>query len=133
MAEITSVTLWVLFKNASSWLTNLKRASEARKVESRAAVRKIITASRETAVYIRRFNELGRSFHKTEARLSVLWTELGFELQNLGIEKLAKRCRIKGKYWSNPYHYEDEFIEKADISLDRMEQLAREILADIGR
>lgn len=111
----------------------MKRASQARKTESREAVRQIITAARETAVYVRRSNEAGEHNPDTEARLSRLWTELGFTLEDLKIDKLAKRCMIKGKYWSNPDHYDQDFMDKADISLERMERLAREILADIGR
>ena len=132
MAELTTDTLWEIFKNGATWLTNLKRAGEARKIESRKAVRQIITAARETAVYVRRLNETGVHDHETEARLSRLWTELAFTLEDLKIDKLAKRCMIKGKYWSDPDHYDGDFIEKADISLERMERLAREILADIG-
>lgn len=133
MADLTSGTLWELFKNGTTWLANLKRAGQARKEESRQAVRKIITASRETAVYVRQINETGNTDHETEARLSTLWTELGFTLEDLGIDKLAKRCMIKGKYWSDPNYYDQDFMDKADVSLERMERLAREILADIGR
>ena len=132
MPEITTPTLWELLKHAAAWLTNLNRASKARKAESRAAVRQIITAAQETAVYVRSLNETGKPSHNSEARISRLWTELSFQLEDLGIEKLAKRCRIKGRYWSNPSHYDSDFLEKADISLVRMERLSREILADIG-
>lgn len=132
MTELTAGALWALFKNGATWLTNLKRASQARKTESRKAVRQIVTAARETAVYVRRLNGIEVHDHKTEARLSRLWTELAFTLEDLKIDKLAKRCMIKGKYWSNPDHYNEDFLEKADISLERMERLAREILADIG-
>lgn len=133
MPELTASTLWELFKNAKTWLTNLNRASESRKEESRDAVRQIIIAARETAVYVRQLHETGITDHQTESRLSRLWTELGFTLDDLGIDKLAKRCRIKGKYWSDPNHYDEDFIEKADISLERMERLSMEILAGIGR
>jgi hypothetical protein len=58
---------------------------------------------------------------------------LGYALQDIGIEKLAKRCQITGKHWANPSHYDDEFLKKADVSLERMEKLANEILAGINR
>ncbi len=132
MIELSAPSLWDLLKHAALWLRNLSRAGEARKTESRAAVRQIITAAQETSVYVRRLNETGRPSHSAEAKISRLWTELSFQLEDLGIEKLAKRCRIKGKYWSDPSHYDSEFLEKADISLDRMEKLSKEILADIG-
>ena len=133
MPELTTPTLWELFKNGVTWLANLKRANKARKQESRQAVRSIITAARETSVYIREMHDTGQRNHDKEALLSNLWTKLGFQLQDLRIDKLAKRCQIKGKYWSDPYHYDGDFMEKADVSLERMERLAREILAEIDK
>ena len=125
--------LWEILKHASSWLANLLRASKERKEQSIRPLRDVITASRETAVYIRQLKETGNRSHDIEAHLSVLWTELGFALQDIGINKLAKRCQIKGRHWANPDHYNQDFLEKADISLDRMEKLANEILAQIQR
>lgn len=133
MENISTGLLWEIFKHARSWLANLGRASSERKQQSIRALRDIISASRETAVYIRHMNDNGVRDHKTEIHLSVLWTELGFALEDLGIQKLAKRCQIKGKQWTDPNHYDKEFLEKADISLDRMERMAREILQEINR
>jgi hypothetical protein len=133
MAEISAGLLWELFKHARSWLANLSRASEQRQRQSIEALRGIITASRQTAVYLRRLEETGRRDHATEERLSVRWTELGFQLEDLGITKLAKRCQVTGKHWSDPDHYDPEFLEKADVSLDRMERLATGILHQIQR
>lgn len=133
MDTITAGLLWEILKHARSWLANLDRAGKERKEQSVRAVRDVITASRETAVYIRQMKETGNRCHDTEARLSVLWTELGFALQDIGINKLAKRCQIKGKHWANPNHYDQDFLQKADISLDKMEKLANEILIQINR
>lgn len=133
MDIITAGLLWEILKHARLWLANLDRAGKERKEQSVRAVRDVITASRETAVYIRQMKESGNRCHDTEARLSVLWTELGFALQDIGINKLAKRCQIKGKHWANPNHYDQDFLQKADISLDKMEKLANEILVQINR
>jgi len=128
MDGVTTGLLWDIFKHIRSWLANLDRAGESRKLQSIQALRDVITAARETAVYLRQVKDSGRPNHKTEAHLSVLWTKLGFALEDLGISKLAKRCQIKGKQWSDPEHYDADFINRADISLERMEQLARQIL-----
>lgn len=133
MEILSTKLLWEILKHAKSWLTNLDRASNDRKAQSVKAVRKVITASRETAVYIRSIKDTGQPNHETEARLSVLWTELGFELQDIGIHKLAKRCQIRGKHWADPHHYDQDFLQKADISLETMEKLANEILIQISR
>ncbi len=131
MEILTSGLLWDLLKNIKSWLTNLNRASKERKTQSIKALRDVIAASRETSVYMRQLNDTGKRDHETEARLTVLWTELGFALEDIGITKLAKRCQIKGKEWADPNHYDKDFIQKADVSLDRMEKLANEILVQI--
>jgi len=111
----------------------LRRAKGERKRQSIYALRNVILSSRETAVYIRQLNETGRRDHSVERRLSVLWTDLGFALSDLGLNKLAKRCNIKGKHWSDPTHYDQEFLDKADVKLDRMERLASELLFEIDR
>ena len=132
MDNISAGLLWDIFKHVRSWLANLDRASDGRKQQSIRALRDVISASRETAVYIRHVNVNGARAHKTESHLSLLWTELGFALEDLKLNKLAKRCQIKGKQWSDPEHYDDDFIKKADISLERMERLAREILQHLN-
>jgi len=133
MDALSSKVLGELFNHGSKWLTNLRRAKQERKQSSVVALRKVITSSRETAVYIRQLNDIGNRDHNTERHLSLLWTDLGFSLEDLGIQKLAKRCQIKGKHWSNPEHYDKDFLDKADVSLDKMEKIAREVLAEINR
>ncbi|WP_456373408.1 hypothetical protein [Thiolapillus sp.] len=133
MHPITSKALSELFSHGSRWLANLRRAKTVRKQESKQALRQVITAARETAVYIRQLNDTGSRDHRMERHLSLLWTELGFSLEDLGLEKLAKRCQIKGKHWADPKHYDSEFLQKSDSSLERMEKLAKEMLADISR
>ena len=132
MADLNTSLLWELFRNGKTWLTNLQRAGRDRKLQSRKALREIIIASRETAVYMRQMKDTGKADHNKEARLSILWTNLGFSLEDLGIPKLAKRCSITGKIWADPSHYDEDFIDKADVSLESIERMAREILAQMG-
>ena len=133
MDALTTKVLGDLFNHGFKWLINLRRAKPQRKQESIHALRQVITASRETAVYVRQLNDNGNRDHETERHLSLLWTDLGFTLEDLGISKLAKRCQIKGKHWSDPGHFDKEFLKKADFSLDKMEKLAGELLAEINR
>jgi hypothetical protein len=128
--KISTGLLWDAFKHLRSWLANLARASDARKQESIQALRKVVTAARETAVYIRQLAD-GKQDHKIESHLAVLWTDLGFALADLNLNKLAKRCQITGKQWASPDHYDALFIKRADVSLERMEELAQEILQQI--
>lgn len=106
---------------------------QRKKTAVHSGIEEVVIASRETAVYMRQMQDTGVRNHESEAHLSVLWTNLGFELQDIGIDKLAKRCQIKGKEWANPDHYDDDFLKKAHVSLERMEKLANEILSQINR
>ncbi len=127
---VSAISIWELVKHTGSWLSNLKRAKGARKQESIEALRKVILAARKTTVYMRQLKETGKACHQTEAEIALLWTELSFALDDLGIGKLAKRCRIKGRQWTDPSRLDKEFLEKADVGLERMEQLANEILRE---
>ena len=129
---VTAISLWELVKHTGSWVTNLKRAKDARKKESVEALRKVVIAARKTSVYMRQLKDTGKRSHQAEGELSTLWTELGFALDDLGIDKLAKRCRIKGKHWADPGKTDREYLEKADVGLERMEQIANEVLRDIN-
>lgn len=132
MELIAGVSLWELAKHAGSWLTNLKRAKKARKQESRNALRKVVIVARKTGVYLRQMQDTGQRQHATEAELTGLWTELGYALEDLGIEKLAKRCRISGQYWAAPEDMDPVFLQKADVGLRRMEELAEQLLHELA-
>lgn len=62
-----------------------------------------------------------------------MWSELGFRLKDLGLGALAKRCDISGRYWADPTQFDSEFLQRADVGLERMEQLARQLLAEVER
>lgn len=133
MIEIlTGISLWELVKHTGVWLGNLKRAKGTRKKESIDALRQVVIAARKTSVYMRYMNETGKKLPEAEAELAVLWTELSFALQDLGVDKLAKRCHIQGRQWADSSQFDKAYLEKADIGLARMEQLANQLLAEIN-
>jgi hypothetical protein len=131
MAVISDISLWALFRHLGSWLGNLSRARQKRKGESIEALRAVVVAARHTQAYLRQLEDTGQQNHATEANLAGLWTELGFRLNDLGLTKLAKRCDIRGRYWADPNILDADFLQRADIGLERMEQLARQLLAEI--
>jgi hypothetical protein len=133
MDLITDISLWELVKHLKQWLLNLRRAGSKRKLQSIRALRSVIVATRHTRVYVRQLHDSSQQSHTTEAELSIKWTNLGFELHDLGLNKLAKRCEISGRYWANPGQFDADFLQKADVGLERMEQLARQMVADIAR
>lgn len=132
MAVISERILWELFRHLKSWLANLQRAGNERKRQSIDALRAVVVASRHTRAYLRGLQDTARQNHAEEARLAGMWTELGFRLSDLGLAKLAKRCDISGRYWSDPARLDDDFMQKADVGLDRMEQLARQMIAEVA-
>ena len=133
MPPLADNLLWELFKHLRQWLVNLDRAGKQRKRESIAALRAVTVAARATRAYLRRIADTARSDHAEEARLSEMWTGLGFKLRDLGLGALAKRCDISGRYWADPAQFDADFLDKADIGLERMEQLARQLLAEVER
>ena len=133
MALTTDISLWALIRHLKQWLTNLRRAGLERKRQSIKALRAVIVAARRTRTYLRKRRDNAAIDHTEEASLSEMWTRVGFDLRDLGLGKLAKRCDISGRYWADPGQFDDEFIDRADIGLARMEQLARQTLAEIER
>jgi hypothetical protein len=133
MPSLTSSLWWELFKHLRQWLVNLDRAGEKRKRESIEALRAVTLAARATRVYLRRLADTAQADHAEEARLSQMWTRLGFQLKDLGLGALAKRCDVSGRYWADPSQFDREFLDRADVGLERMEQLARRLLAELGK
>jgi len=131
MPSLTASLLWELFRHLRQWLVNLNRAGEKRQRESITALRAVTIAARATRVYLRRLADTAKADHAEEARLSELWTALGFQLKDLGLGALAKRCDITGRYWADPTQFDREFLDRADVGLERMEQLARRLVAEI--
>ncbi|MBY6205269.1 hypothetical protein [Halomonas denitrificans] len=112
------------------WLSNLRRAGNARKQESKRALEDVVRTVRRTQVVLRAIDG-GRAAPADEADLAERWTELGFRLESLGLGKLAKRCEIRGRHGADPEALDAEFIARADIQLDRIEKLARLTLREL--
>ena len=60
-----------------------------------------------------------------------MWTQLSFRLYDLGLAQLAKKCDMKGRHWADPDQFDDEFLKQADLSLETMEKLAKQILKEL--
>ncbi len=130
MAPLTEAGLWALLRHAGRWLANLRRAGRQRRLESRDALRAVVKAARRTRTYVRHLKRQLAPDPEIEADLAELWTTLGFRLQDLGLGQLAKRCDIKGRFWADPAQFDARFLARADVSLERIERLARELLAE---
>jgi hypothetical protein len=122
MPLITAKELSGLLIHVTKWLANLARARKVRRQQSIDALEKVILAVRETATYMRQLRETGKKSHKTETRLSLLWTELSFSLDRLCLSNLAHRCNIKGRYWADPKQFDENFLRQANIKLEDIER-----------
>ena len=129
---ITAISLWELVKHTTIWIVNLKRASKARKQASVDALRQVLLTAQQTSIYLHQLQKTGTASPKKEAELAKLWTELSFQLDDLKVHKLAKRCLINGKKWENPDQMDADDMAKADAGMDRIEQLARGLLAELN-
>ena len=126
---IMESTLKDLLANLGRYLANLARAGAKRKVDSRKALEGVIRATRQTWVYLRALDDHGKRDYRKEERLTDTWTKLSFELRELGVTALAKRCDIAGGYWANPDKVSIEFLKKARARLKDLELEARTLLA----
>lgn len=126
------VSEWLtIITHVKKWVTNLLRAKSERKKQSKEALRAVIRAVRETTIYLRDLREGGQKSIKKERELSLLWTELSFKLDDLGLKKLANRCSLKGRYWADPAAFDKAFLNRADIRLSEIEQLAYASLKEL--
>lgn len=134
--ELSASDWLAILKHAKQWLSNLGRAGNERKQQSKKALRAVILAVRETEAYVTDLNQGARQNKSTERQISTLWSSLAFELEDLGISKLAKICRIKGKYWSTRKSdgssaFTEDFLNKAGTRLADIERSAKLALLQI--
>ena len=131
--EIGASELLSIIVHVKKWVTNLLRAKAKRKNESKDALRAVIKAVRKTTIYVRNIRDGGGKSIEKEKQLSLLWTNLSFRLEDIGLEKLAKRCNFKGRYWADPTSFDEESLERAGIRLSEIESLADDSLKEITK
>jgi hypothetical protein len=127
-----SASDWMtIFTHIKKWVTNLLRARTERKRQSKKALRAVIKAVRQTKPYLSMLRQGGKKSIDKEEKLSMLWTNLSFELKDLSLTKLADRCNIKGSYWADPTEFDEDFLDRAGNRLKDIEKLAEESLKDL--
>lgn len=128
---LSAATAGTLGKHIAQWIRGLFRASAQRQAECIRAINAVIAGARRTRAYARQ-RDAGRADAGTEADLAMMWTELGHQLETLRVPKLAKRCDVKGRYWSDPSAFSKEWLADADIGLDSVEEMARRLKAHVA-
>jgi hypothetical protein len=120
----------VIGTHVATWLRNLSRAKSARQQESLLAIGKVISALRMTQAYSRGLQE-GLKNHTTEGEIAAQWTDLAHELERLGLQSLAKKCDISGRYWADSSQFDAQFLKQAKTDLASVEKLARDLQVKI--
>lgn len=113
------------------WVTNLKRAGDLRKNESRPSLERVILAVRKTSIYCRSLEDGQPKNYQTESEISVEWSSLGMELEKLKLTALSKKCRVKGWYWEDQGRFDSEFLNEAQVSFEQVERLATQLLREL--
>jgi hypothetical protein len=122
LASLATLVLKVkeFLRDFSQRRTTSKRQSEK---DSESTLKALLTALNETQIYIGK-----RRKHKsTEAKLSRLWTAAALRIRSYDID-LAKRCQMKGVYWTNPDSWSDDDIEKTRIAIDEVAESINKLL-----
>lgn len=129
MDPSAAISLKELLGHLGRWLGNLRRAGDDRQQASRQALQQVVLAVRETTVYAPAF-ALGTLAAKEQIAVAQRWTSLGFELEQLGLALLAKRCHLLGRQWADPTAVAPELLNSAGARLDEIERQARALLAN---
>jgi len=136
--ELTAGDWLSLIKHVKQWLSNLGRAKKERKLQSKKALRAVLLAVRETERYVTDLNDGQSHSRDREREISYLWSSLAFDLEDLRIEKLAKICRIKGKYWATRKQngqsvFTSDFLNKAGTRLSDVEKTVNVTLRTLAK
>ena len=90
-------------------------------------------AARLTRAYVRLLSNTGKLFYGIAVRHSVKWTTLVFGLSDLTLAKRYTRCEIRAETVLILISLRRPFLEKADVVLDPMENLDRQMVAETER
>ncbi|WP_026972851.1 hypothetical protein [Aliagarivorans marinus] len=129
---VTTISLWELGKHAISWVNNLRRAKLARRQQSLNALRQVVVAAQKTQIYLQHLDQHGDDLMEQQLALAEQWTALSFELDDLGLGKLASRCRMRGSEWASFADAPAEQTEKLTMGLARLRRDALEILDQLN-
>lgn len=126
----TLAILKAFTQHAARWLANLRRAGQDRQNRSLSAVNQVVSLARKTRAYARGVRA-GQQDFRAEGDLAAAWSDLAFELRQLGLGTLAKKCDLSSRFWADPQQFPPGFLDEADIRFDSIERLARQIEASI--
>ena len=99
-----------------------KDASKRRRLQDehgQAAVESILRAINETKLYLSALARGAARDMDHESDLSRYWTDTAGKLRGID-EDLARRCRLKGEYWTAPDKWDEQQLERTRILLTQV-------------
>lgn len=93
----------------------------------------MVKAVRKTTIYVRHLRDGRKRLRRIESELALLWTELTFSAEGVGLDTLAKRCNITGRYRADPAQFDYKFLRQASVRLEDIERLAKLSLEELKR
>ena len=132
-----------------SWLINLQRAKNERKIKSMDALQSAVIAVWETMIYLckipnpgKQSAEIDKKLVERGVKLSNFWLELSHNYTELKLDKLSKYCKELGQFWKDPKIfrfnktknasvYRKEDLERLKARLEETEQIANKILDEL--
>jgi hypothetical protein len=113
-----------LFLNIAGSLKDFFEAFDknklARNERFKTALKAVLTAVHETNLYLASMRKRKRHNLKEESRIAGLWTDAAVELLEFDKE-LAKKCELKGNFWSDPLEWNYKDINQVRHALDAIE------------
>lgn len=92
------------------------------------AVEAVLRAVNETSRYIADSTAIRRRSRADEVALVRLWQQAALELRRTD-PALSRRLQMKAEYWADPSSWTEREIARADIYLDDIKRIARQMLA----
>lgn len=126
---LESAAAFTLFDKVLMVLGLLRDGKERRSKKTDEALTALYAAIAETKAYIQQQKDGKVRDHQREYKIASLWHEASVPLRVIDVE-FAERCFLKGGYWMEPEAWDQASIDKKRISIDKVFEATRELLAD---
>lgn len=99
----------------SGWIALAVSSNSAKKADHRSAAEAVLVAVDRTRAYLSDHSDLNGA----NPELSELWYRASVKLRPFD-KDLARRCQLKGGYWTRPADWSTVQIDAAQIQIDQI-------------
>ena len=123
-------TVIVAFGELRSWLERALAQLGTRSEKKRKAVESLLRATRETQTYINDQDKFPPKERRIKEReLSFLWETAALAFFEINNGDMAPILQLKSESWAAPDKWPEAKVEQFGITIDRISEKARRILA----